>query len=354
MTAGQRFPSHPGCKTGDVKLTLTIGMTYDLRDDYLAEGYSLEQAAEFDSPGTIDAIESTLRGLGYRTVRIGHARALAGRLVAGERWDLVFNIAEGLAGRGREAQVPALLDVYGVPYTFSDPLVCAVTLDKAITKRLVASAGLKTPAFRLVADEGDVSADGLVFPLFAKPVAEGTGKGIDGRSRVDSPEQLAETCRHLLRKFRQPVLLEEFLPGREFTTGILGTGPAARVIGTMEVQIPGATDGAIYSLEIKETCETTCRYGPLEHGPLRQAVEKLALDSYRVLECRDAGRVDIRLDARGEPSFIEVNPLAGLHPTHSDLPMIATQEGMSYAELLGAIVTSALARTAATATTGAL
>ena len=326
---------------------LTIGLVYDLRSDYLAEGLDAAAVAEFDSQSTIDALDRTLGALGYRTDRIGTARALCRRLVSGDRWDLVFNIAEGLCGRSREAQAPAILELFGVPYTFSDPLVCAATLDKAVAKRIVQSAGLNTPAFAVVRDLGDLPNGSLPFPLFAKPLAEGTGKGIDARSRIDDPDQLERTCRSLLQQFRQPVLVEEYLPGREFTTAVLGTASAARAVGTMEIEVLPAEGRGVYSYEMKERCEELVRYGPLEAGALRRRVEDLALRAYRVLECRDAARVDVRVDRDGEPAFMEVNPLPGMHPSHSDLPMIATQEGMSYEELIGAIVDSALARTGA-------
>lgn len=323
---------------------LKIGMTYDLRSDYLREGFTEDQVAEFDSDATIDAIESTLRELGHQPVRIGHGRALCARLAAGERWDLVFNIAEGVSGRSREAQVPAMLEMYSIPYTMSDPLVCAVTLDKAMTKRLVHAAGIHTPAYRLISSIHEAEKVELQYPLFAKPVAEGTGKGVDGLSRVDNPARLHDLCKALLHRYRQPVLVEEYLPGREFTTGILGTGAHARVLGTMEVTIAPHAPSRDYTYEIKEKCEELVIYKPLEHGELRGEVEDLALKAYRVLECRDTGRVDVRVDAKGRPAFIEINPLPGLHPHHSDLPMIATQEGMSYRDLIGHIVSSAAAR----------
>ena len=189
------------------------------------------------------------------------------------------------------------------------------------------------------------SLDGsLNYPLFAKPLAEGTGKGVDAHSFIDGPEKLRQSCRHMLERYRQSVLVEEFLPGREFTTAILGTGRSAKVLGSMEVEVLEAGSAKIYSYENKELCDRMCRYRPLREQPLASAVEALALASYRVLECRDTGRVDIRLDAAGRPSFMEVNPLPGMHPTHSDLPMIATQEGMSYEQLLSAIIRSALER----------
>jgi D-alanine-D-alanine ligase len=323
---------------------LTIGLVYDLRDDYVAQGFTEEQVAEFDSAATIAALDETLQSLGFTVERIGRGLALAQQLAAGKRWDLVFNFAEGLHGRSREAQVPALLEMYGVPYTFSDPLVCALTLDKAMTKRVIQSAGLHTPRFRVVGSSRDIDSVDLGFPLFAKPLAEGTGKGVDEHSRIDSPQALRQVCGRLLERFRQPVLVEEYLPGREFTTAILGTGPEAAVVGTMEFSIHQDAPAQDYSYTVKEQCEQFVTYFPMPKGTLRQEVEALALGAHRVLECRDTSRVDIRLDALGRPAFIEINPLPGMHPTHSDLPMIATQEGMAYEELIGRIVRSALAR----------
>jgi D-alanine-D-alanine ligase len=323
---------------------IAVGLVYDLRSDYLAEGYSPEQVAEFDSDETISAIEEAIRALGCRTDRIGNARALCARLVAGARWDLVFNFAEGLVGRSREAQAPCLLELYDVGYTFSDPLVCAATLDKAVAKRLVVAAGLATAKFCVVRDPPDIEALDLEYPLFAKPLAEGTGKGIDRRSRIESPRDLNVVCRDLLARLKQPVLVEEFLPGREFTVAVLGTGREARVLGTMEIAVRDEAGPRIYTYETKERCEQLVAYSAPPRDALRRGVEDLALESYRALECRDAGRVDIRLDRAGRPSFLEVNPLPGLHPSHSDLPMIATQEGMAYRDLIGAIVASACHR----------
>ena len=161
-----------------------IGLTYDLRDDYLAAGYGEEETAEFDRIATIDALEGALRAGGHRTDRIGHAARLARLLTTGRRWDLVFNIAEGLHGLGREAQVPALLELYGIPYTFSDPLTMSLTLHKGLTKLVVRDAGLPTPDFAVVARLEDLAGVDLPYPLFAKPIAEGTGKGIDGASKL--------------------------------------------------------------------------------------------------------------------------------------------------------------------------
>jgi D-alanine-D-alanine ligase len=191
---------------------MRIGLTYDLRDEYLRLGYSEEETAEFDRISTIEAIEAALQRLGHVSDRIGHARQLIARLVAGDRWDLVFNIAEGLRGIGREAQVPAILDVFGVTYTFSDPLVMSLTLHKGMTKRVLRDAGLPTPAFAEVTRLDELEGLDLPFPLFAKPVAEGTGKGIDGGSVLRTPAELRARCGSLLERFGQPVLVEAFLP----------------------------------------------------------------------------------------------------------------------------------------------
>ena len=162
-------------------------------------------------------------------------KALAARLVAGERWDLVFNIAEGVAGFGRESQVPALLEAYAIPYTFSDPLVCALTLHKGMAKHVARGYGVPTPDFALVTTPADAAAVTLPFPLFVKPVAEGTSKGVTARSLVTSRAALLDVCAELLAEYREPVLVEEFLSGREFTVGILGTGADARALATLEV-----------------------------------------------------------------------------------------------------------------------
>jgi D-alanine-D-alanine ligase len=177
-----------------------IGLTYDLRTDYLAAGYSAEETAEFDGIATIDAIDAALRGCGHQTDRIGNGRQLVQRLASGDRWDLVFNIAEGLHGAAREAQVPAILDLYEIPYTFSDPLVMALCLHKGLTKTAVARAGVPTSPFALVETIEDVETVDLPYPLFAKPVAEGTGKGITAESKITDRDALRRVCRRLLER----------------------------------------------------------------------------------------------------------------------------------------------------------
>jgi len=321
---------------------LTIGMTYDLRDDYLAMGYGLEETAEFDKHDTIDGIENALRELGFRPERIGNAQALVQALAAGRRWDLVFNIAEGMYGAGREALVPALLDAYRIPYTFSDPAVLTIALDKALTKSIVRDAGVPTAPFACIHSEADIARVHLPFPLFLKPLAEGTGKGISNRSKVGSAAELREVATDLLARFHQPVLVETFLPGREFTVGLAGSGETATVLGMIEVNFH-AGSGAIYSYQTKTDYEKLVTYTVPTDDVSRRAAH-VALSAWRALRCVDAGRADIRCDADGNPNFIEVNPLAGLNPTHSDLPILCRMNGISFTQLIGRILSNALAR----------
>ncbi|MBU2054716.1 MAG: D-alanine--D-alanine ligase [Proteobacteria bacterium] len=322
---------------------MKIGITYDLRDDYLAEGYGEVETAEFDHPRTIEAIEEALRELGYETDRIGHILALAKRLVAGERWDLVFNIAEGIKGFGREAQVPALLDAYDIPYAFSDPLVLALALHKGMTKRVIRDLGIPTPDFVVVESPEEIARVGLSFPLFAKPVAEGTGKGVTAASKIADTAELERICLSLLATFRQPVLIEEFLPGREFTVGIIGTGTEAFSPGVIEVRLTQEAERGVYSYANKENWHGRIEYRLATDKTARLAQET-ALAAWRGLGCRDGGRIDLRADANGTPQFMEVNPLAGLRPEHSDLPILCGLAGMPYQELIAGIMRSALKR----------
>lgn len=322
---------------------MKIGIAYDLREDYLAEGYGDEETAEFDRLDTIEAIEETLQRLGFETDRIGNIRKLAARLVAGDRWDMVFNIAEGLRGFGREAQVPALLDAFEIPYTFSDPLVLSLTLHKGMTKHVIHDLGIPTPEFTVVETTSDVDAVDLPFPLFAKPVAEGTGKGISASSRIMTRKDLDSVCHRLLTAFDQPVLLETFMPGREFTVGITGTGEEALAVGAIEVLLKKDAEPGSYSYTNKKKFEEFVEYRLVKDEAAQKAIE-VSLAAWRGLGCRDGGRIDLRADAQGVPRFLEVNPLAGLNPDISDLPILCNLAGMSYQELLGRIMDSALKR----------
>jgi len=324
---------------------MKIGITYDLRSEYLAQGFSEDETAEFDRDDTIAALENVLQELGHKTERIGNIGQLASALVAGKRWDLVFNIAEGMYGIGREAQVPALLDAYLIPYTFSDPLVMSLTLDKGMTKRVLRDAGVSTCDFLVVAGAEDAEKIHFAPPYFIKPNAEGTGKGITPSSIVKERESLTASVARLIAKYNQPVLIEPYLSGREFTVGLKGTGKKTEVIGTMEIVLLDKAEKGVYSYLNKEYCEELVEYRLVTaDDPLVAAVERIALDAWQVLNCRDAGRIDIRCDENEQPQFMEVNPLAGLHPEHSDLPIICTKKGIPYQKLINDIVYSAARR----------
>lgn len=317
-----------------------IGLCYDLKSDYLAAGFAPHEVMELDEEITIAGITEALRGLGHEVERIGRGVELARRLAAGERWDLVFNFAEGIRGRSREAQVPAVCEMFDQPYTFSDPLTCAVTLDKPLAKRLVRDHGLPTPPFAVIETEQEADSILLEPPLFAKPAAEGSSKGVTDRSRISTRAELRETCAELLKTFRQPVLVERYLPGREVTVGIVGNGDEAKVIGVMEVIARNGTDTDYTALN-KAEWESRMEYRLLDGDALGTRAREVALGAYRALSCRDAGRVDLRCDENGEPCFLEVNPLPGLNPVYSDLPILSGLAGMTYDQLLGSIVEAA-------------
>jgi D-alanine-D-alanine ligase len=324
---------------------MRIGIAYDLRDDYRAMGMSEEETAEFDAIETIDAIDDVISDMGFDVDRIGNVQALTAKLAAGERWDAVFNFCEGIRGSAREAQVPSILDVYGIPYVFSDALTMAITLDKATAKRVVRDQGVPTADFAIIEKAADIAKVNLPFPLFLKPVAEGSGKGVNAKSKVDDKKALSTVARDLLRKFKQPVLVETFLSGREFTVGITGTGEDARVLGSTEIVPKAGWVGDGYGFENKDAgWEDRVEIIRASHLPQAKAAGAVALAAWRALRCRDGGRIDIRCDAYGKPHFIEVNPIAGLRPNHSDLCFIANYEGVTYAQLLGRIMDSFLKR----------
>jgi D-alanine-D-alanine ligase len=320
---------------------MRIGLTYDLRAWYLGRGYTMDETAEFDKEETISSLVDVLNSLGYETERIGNVFELVEKLAAGKRWDLVFNIAEGLYGDGRESVVPALLDQYRIPYVFSGPVIMGISLNKFYARLLIEAAGVPVCPGILVSSPDDIkNALNLVYPLFAKPVAEGTGKGINEKSKVNNEKELTEVCLHLLSAYNQPVLVEEYLPGREFTIGVTGNGKDCEVIGGMEVI---CKDNLPYSRDVKENYETIVDYKVIDEE-LREECYAVARGAWGALCGVDAGRIDVRADRNGRICFIEANPLAGLNPVHSDLPMLARMNGMKFEELMSGIIKSALKR----------
>ncbi len=323
---------------------LRIALAYDLKSDYLAAGFSAEAVMEFDDEATVGGIAGALAALGHHPERVGRGVELARRLAAGERWDLVFNLAEGVSGRSREAQVPALCELFDQPYTFSDPLTAALTLDKPLAKRVVRDLGLPTAPFAVVSREEEADAVELPMPLFVKPIAEGSSKGVSERSKVTRREELRGRCAELLAAFAQPVLVEAYLPGRELTVGVVGNGGEARALATMEVTFDRGSDREFYTALNKGEFEERVRYALVDGEPLAARARQVALAAYAALGCRDAGRVDLRCDEAGEPCFLEINPLPGMHPMRSDLPIMCSLRGLGYRDLMEEIMDAAARR----------
>ncbi|MEH2464716.1 D-alanine--D-alanine ligase family protein [Nostoc sp.] len=324
---------------------LLIGLCYDLKADYLKAGFSASEVMEFDDEETIIGLEDALFQLGHQVERVGNGRELALRLAKGDRWDLVFNIAEGLKGRSREAQVPAVCELFAQPYTFSDPLTCALTLDKALAKRVVRDRGLPTAPFEVVSTTAEATAVSLPMPVFLKPVAEGSSKGVTGRSLVKERQKLVNTYQLLRELFQQSVLVETFLPGREVTVGIIGNGSNSRVVGVMEVIFTGEAEAFAYTtLNKDEYLERVFYRLLIDPEPLAAQARQLALDVYHTLGCCDAARVDLRCDASDVLQFMEVNPLPGLHYIRSDLVIMGRLGDVTYTEIIAEIVESAWQR----------
>jgi D-alanine-D-alanine ligase len=339
---------------------MRIGITYDLKADLSGRPDLPDDfQEEFDSPATVEAIAQVLSGLGHEVEKLGDGRELLKRLLA-DPPDFVFNFAEGQGiGRCREARVPAVLEMLGVPYSGSDPLTLAATLDKECAKRLVASAGGAVPrAVVIDPAEGDsvLSAQyavltGLAFPVIVKPAWEGSSKGIRNKCLVDSPSELADVVGSLVQDYVQPVLVEEYIRGEELTVGVIGNSPP-RTVGIMRVIPNTPTDRFVYSLEVKRDWERQVRYetpARLSNAHTR-AVEAAAALAYRALGCRDVSRLDFRL-RDGVPYFLEANPLPGLNPDYSDLVILARGMGWTYEQLIGTILQEALGRHARAATT---
>jgi D-alanine-D-alanine ligase len=315
-----------------------------------------DEFAEWDAPETIDAVARALARHGT-VIRLEARDDFPERLRA-ERPDIVFNIAEGLRGPNREAHVPAICEFYGVPYSGSDPFTLALCLDKARTKEILRANDVPTADWALVRTAGDVDrllARAWEFPLFAKPVHEGSSKGITERNLATSPQALESVVAELLERYQQPVLVERFLPGAEFTCGVLGNGERARVLPLVGMNFDSLPAGAlpIYGFEAKWLWDRP--ENPLEifscparvSAALRAEIENVVLRAYGVLGCRDWSRVDVRLDAAGRANIVEVNPLPGILPDPADnscLPKAARAAGLDYDALIGACLEAAAAR----------
>lgn len=319
---------------------MKVGLTFDLRSWYIDRGYSMDETAEFDKQETIDALENSLKIMGYETEPIGNSFQLIEAIAAGRRWDIVFNIAEGLYGDGRESVVPAILDQYKIPYVFSGPVIMGLSLNKHLAKLVVSAAGVPVSPGILVGESADLDKCNLIYPLFVKPVSEGTGKGITDKSLVHTPVELRKMVDWILREFKQPALIEEYLPGREFTVGVVGNNENAVAIGGMEVI---CANNLPYSVEVKENYQNYCSYKPLDED-IAEECKNVALSAWKALNAVDAGRIDVKADRNGKICFIEANPLAGLNPVHSDLPILARMYGIEYQSLMEMIMKSAINR----------
>jgi len=319
---------------------MKIGLTYDLRSWYLDRGYSMEDTAEFDKQDTIDAIDESLQKMGFETDTIGNCFQLIDALAAGSKWDLVFNIAEGLYGDGRESVVPAILDQYRIPYVFSGPVILGISLNKYLTRLIVSAAGVPVSPGMLISNKEDIAKCRLEYPLFIKPVSEGTGKGITEKNLIKSPAELKEMAEYILTRYNQPAIVEEYLPGREFTVGVIGSGEDTVAIGGMEIE---CRNNYPYSVEYKENYKEYCKYIPMAQE-LSEECKTVALNAWKALGGVDAGRVDVKADRSGKMYLLEVNPLAGLHPVHSDLPILSGMIGIDFQQLMEMIMKSALKR----------
>ena len=314
-----------------------------------------DQFAEWDAPATIAAVESALAHLG-EVVRLEATEDFPDRLRQ-TRPDIVFNIAEGFRGVNREAHVPAICEFFGIPYAGSDPFTLTLCLDKARTKETLAFHGIPTPPFAVVENLADIEprTASLSLPLFVKPLHEGSSKGITDNNLCWDRKQLRAQTDFLLRNYDQPVLIEEYLPGKEFTCAVLGNGDDATVLPIVGMNFESLPKGAlpIYSFDAKFVWDRPEK--PLEifqcpariTKELQASIERVTLDAFRVLGCRDWARIDVRLDAAGRPNVLEVNPLPGILPDPADnscLPKAARAAGIGYDELIQVCLKYAAAR----------
>ena len=321
---------------------MRVGITYNLKKHILQGPPDAE--AEFDDADTILALRAALEAAGHTVEDFEAEEDLPLRLLR-QRPDIVFNIAEGSAGRGRESHVPALLSFLGIPFTGSDETAMCIAMDKALTKRLVASCAVPTPGFRVVKDVADLSNLSFTQPVIVKPNTEGSSKGITHLSIAMDEVGLREIVAEKVSVYRQEMIVETYVPGREFTVGLLGNGDGLRIFPPMEILFLDQTR-PVYSYDVKREFRKYVRYEcPADlDARLTDEIRSAAETVYRVLGCKDLARVDFRLSPEGRLYFIEINPLPGLAPDYSDLPILASRCGMDYPSLIRTILDSALTR----------
>lgn len=345
-SAEARFNLKSGPKKRRKSSKLRIGFAFNqkrLTPD--ASNPETDNEAEFDGPNTLEAIRGAIRSFGHDVIDLEATPNFAQHLIEAQV-DVVFNISEGVRGRFRESQVPATLDLMDIPYTGSDPSTLAVTLDKAMAKRIVAEAGVKTPKFALLTSPKDKLPNDMTYPMMVKPVAEGSSKGVLPNSVVNNAQELKEVVASITERYKQGALVEEFLTGREFTVGLLGE-KKPEVLPAMEIVFNDKSNPTpIYTFAHKQdTNEEVTYVAPAEvDEKLRRELDTAAKKCFKALGCRDVARMDFRLDSMGRVNFIECNPLPGLTPDWSDLCIIANGAGMDYQQLVGRILAPAIKR----------
>ena len=323
---------------------LRVGIAYNLKKNNRSE--APDDEAEYDSLETVLAIQDALACPACQVGLLEATADFPDRLVE-YRPDIVFNIAEGVMGRGREAQVPAILNFLKIPFTGSDETTLCLALDKALTKRVLSTYQVRTPKYRVIAAERPDLRGGFAFPAIVKPNAEGSSKGISDVAIVRDRRELRSLIDRNLRLYRQDMLVEEYIAGREFTVGIIGNGGEARVFPPMEIiYLDSRSQYQIYSYSVKQNYKQLIRYEcPAAVNPeLEAALLRTALKVFQVLKCRDFARIDFRVSQDGLPYFIEINPLPGLAPGYSDFPMLAAMNKMDYVTLVRGVLQSALRR----------
>lgn len=329
----------------DVPLPVKVALVFNLKRGKDASTDDAE--AEYDGIDTVNAIRDALVRHGYNVGLYEADESLAERLMR-EKPDIAFNIAEGRTGRAREAQIPALLSLLGIPFTGSDETTLCIALDKALTKRLLATYHIKTPRYAVFEPENTIHTSSLRFPAIIKPNAEGSSKGISEFCIARSAQELIGMVRENQSLYHEPVLAEEYIEGREFTVGILGNGTNMRVFRPMEISYKRGTQGDyhVYSYQVKQDYKRYVDYAcPADITPeLEKSMTNMARKAFEALGCRDFARVDFRVDKDETPYFIEINPLPGLAPNYSDYPMLAEFCGVAYDELVAGVLESALLR----------
>jgi len=335
-------------------MTLKVGLTYNLKRQVKPDaGLPEDFYIEFDDEETVDAIANALKKGGCRVTKIEADEKAYGKLRRLNP-DIVFNIAEGLRGESRESHIPVLLEMLGIPYTGSGPLTLAIALDKALTHRLLSVSRVPSPDFQVFTGPDQKLAKKCRFPLVVKPLAEGSSKGVRSSSLVRDEESLRKQVSWVIDAYNQPAIVESFLPGREFTAGLIGNSELT-VFPIVEILLNKLPVGAspLYSYEAKWVWDVPERpldifRCPAETSPeLEKEIRRIAAKTFRVLNCRDLCRIDMRLDEKGVPHVLEVNPLPGLIPdpdAHSCLPEAATVAGFTYDELICTILWQALRR----------